>query len=80
MSRFIFYRVTANLICGHLCRLADLIELRKLKKLRLGIDASKLNKGDVKKKRMRPKEDEDMDQGGLKKSASSSKEVMDDEE
>ncbi|KIM91246.1 hypothetical protein PILCRDRAFT_811763 [Piloderma croceum F 1598] len=61
--------------------LADLIELRRLKKLRQGIDASKLNKGDVKKKRKLPKEDEDMDQGGLRKGVpSTSKEVVDDEE
>jgi hypothetical protein len=63
------------------CRVADLIELRRLRKLRQGIDASKLNKGDAKKKRKRPKEDEDMDQGGLKKDVpSTSKEVADDEE
>jgi len=60
--------------------LADLIELRRLRKSRQGIDASKLNKGDVKKKRKRPKEGEEEDQGGLKKGASTSKEVVDDEE
>jgi len=39
-----------------------------------------VKQGEMPKERMRPKEDEDMDPGGLKKkSASSSKEVMDDE-
>ncbi|KAG5340420.1 hypothetical protein C0989_001660 [Termitomyces sp. Mn162] len=46
--------------------LADLIELRKLRKARQGIDASKLNKGDVRKKKKRPREEE---QGGLRKGA-----------
>lgn len=46
--------------------LADLLELRKLRKARQGIDVSKLNKGDLKKKRKRPKEG---DQGGLKQGA-----------
>ncbi|KAG6861866.1 hypothetical protein C0995_011163 [Termitomyces sp. Mi166 len=44
--------------------LADLIELRKLRKARQGIDAAKLNKGDVRKKKKRPREEE---QGGLRK-------------
>ncbi|EJF62350.1 hepatocellular carcinoma-associated antigen 59-domain-containing protein [Dichomitus squalens] len=39
--------------------IADLIELRKLRKAREGIDAAKLTKGDVKKKRKRPKEAEE---------------------
>ena len=38
--------------------IADLIELRKLRKAREGIDVAKLTKGDVKKKRKRPKEPE----------------------
>ncbi|KAI0638440.1 hepatocellular carcinoma-associated antigen 59-domain-containing protein [Trametes polyzona] len=38
--------------------IADLIELRKLRKAREGIDVAKLYKGDVKKKRKRPKEEE----------------------
>lgn len=46
--------------------LADLLELRRLRKARQGIDVSKLNKGDLKKKRKRPKEG---DQGGLKQGA-----------
>ncbi|KAF8915390.1 hepatocellular carcinoma-associated antigen 59-domain-containing protein [Mucidula mucida] len=45
--------------------LADLLELRKLRKSRQGIDVAKLNKGDMKKKRKRPAED--VDPGGLKK-------------
>ncbi|EDR12255.1 uncharacterized protein LACBIDRAFT_292747 [Laccaria bicolor S238N-H82] len=48
--------------------IADLIELRKLRKARGGIDVAKLNKGDVKKKRKRTKEEEG-DQGGLRKGA-----------
>ncbi|EGO02104.1 hypothetical protein SERLA73DRAFT_132900 [Serpula lacrymans var. lacrymans S7.3] len=47
--------------------LAEILELRKLKKARRGIDASKLHKGDVKKKKKRAPEEED--QGGLKKGA-----------
>jgi len=66
---------------GISCRLADLIELRRLRKLRQGIDAGKLNKGDAKKMKKRTKEDEDMEQGGLKKGVpSTSKEVADDDE
>ena len=38
---------------------ADLIELRKLRKAREGIDVAKLSKGDIKKKRKRPKEGEE---------------------
>ncbi|KAI0375914.1 hypothetical protein BV20DRAFT_959968 [Pilatotrama ljubarskyi] len=38
--------------------IADLIELRKLRKAREGIDLAKLSKGDLKKKRKRPKEEE----------------------
>ncbi|KAI0751054.1 hepatocellular carcinoma-associated antigen 59-domain-containing protein [Daedaleopsis nitida] len=40
--------------------LADLIELRKLRKAREGIDVAKLTKGEVKKKRKRPKEEEEV--------------------
>ncbi len=40
--------------------ISDLIELRKLRKAREGIDIEKLTKGDVKKKRRRPKEEEDV--------------------
>ncbi|KAF5321992.1 hypothetical protein D9619_000565 [Psilocybe cf. subviscida] len=42
--------------------IADLLELRKLRKAREGIDVSKLNKGNPKKKKKRPREEE----GGLK--------------
>lgn len=45
--------------------LADLLELRKLKKARQGIDASKLSKGDTKRRRKKPVEE--VDEGGLKK-------------
>lgn len=65
-------------LTNHAFSLADLIELRKLRKARQGIDVDRLNKGDVKKKRRRPTEDEEKDQGGLK--AGASKETVDDEE
>lgn len=45
--------------------LADLIELRKLRKARQGIDVAKLNKGDIKKKKKRPREEGE--QSGLRK-------------
>ena len=48
--------------------LADLIELRKLRRQRQGIDSTKLTKGDAKKKKKRQREDE-VEQGGLKKGA-----------
>lgn len=57
----------------HLYRLADLIELRKLRKSKEGIDVAKLNKGNVKKKK-RPRDESEI--GGLKKGAS----THDDEE
>ncbi|RDB20121.1 Uncharacterized protein C9orf78 [Hypsizygus marmoreus] len=59
--------------------LADLIELRKLRKARRGIDAAKLNKGDVKKKKKRPKDE--VEQGGLKQGSSANQaDDVDDEE
>ncbi|GJE84526.1 hepatocellular carcinoma-associated antigen 59-domain-containing protein [Phanerochaete sordida] len=54
---------------GEKLALADLIELRKLRRAREGIDIAKLSKGDVKKKKKRPREE---DEGGLKPGASSS--------
>ncbi|KAL0580735.1 hypothetical protein V5O48_001293 [Marasmius crinis-equi] len=39
--------------------IADLIELRKLRKSRQGIDVAKLNKGEVKKKRKKPVDEEE---------------------
>ncbi|KAH9482490.1 Telomere length and silencing protein 1-like protein [Psilocybe cubensis] len=45
--------------------LAELIELRKLRKAREGIDVAKLNKGDLKKKKKRPRDEGE--QGGLRK-------------
>ncbi|KIJ69789.1 hypothetical protein HYDPIDRAFT_171770 [Hydnomerulius pinastri MD-312] len=56
--------------------LSDLIELRKLRKARRGIDVQKLYKGDVKKKKRRNTEDEPEDKGGLRAGAK----VDDDEE
>jgi len=47
--------------------LSDLIELRKLRRAREGIDAAKLTKGDAKKKKKRPREGEPEEQGGLRK-------------
>ncbi|KAG2013216.1 hypothetical protein CC2G_010151 [Coprinopsis cinerea AmutBmut pab1-1] len=44
--------------------IADLIEWRKLRRAREGIDVAKLNVGDAKKKKKRPREEE---QGGLRK-------------
>jgi hypothetical protein len=57
--------------------LEDLIELRKLRKARQGIDAARLNKGDAKKKKKRPREEEG-EQGGLRKGVS--KDANDDDE
>jgi hypothetical protein len=57
--------------------LEDLIELRKLRKTRQGIDAAKLNKGDAKKKKKRAREEEG-EQGGLKKGVA--KDTNDDDE
>ncbi|KAJ3991342.1 hepatocellular carcinoma-associated antigen 59-domain-containing protein [Lentinula boryana] len=49
--------------------IADLLELRKLKKSRQGIDSVKLAKGAAKKKRKRTREEEEEIQGGLRKGA-----------
>ncbi|KAH7923657.1 hypothetical protein BV22DRAFT_1113275 [Leucogyrophana mollusca] len=57
--------------------LSDLIELRKLKKLRQGIDVNKLSKGDAKKKKKKRTEGEEfLEAGGLRAGAK----VDDDEE
>lgn len=45
---------------------AELIELRKLRRAREGIDATRLSKGDVKKKKKRSRDTEE-EVGGLKK-------------
>jgi hypothetical protein len=45
--------------------IAELIEWRKLRRTRQGIDAAKLNVGDAKKKKKRVREEQD--QGGLQK-------------
>ncbi|OCH95936.1 hypothetical protein OBBRIDRAFT_787782 [Obba rivulosa] len=55
--------------------LSDLIELRKLRRAREGIDVQKLTKGDAKKRRKRQREGEPEDQGGLRKGA-----VVDDDD
>jgi len=60
--------------------LNDLIELRKLRKARQGIDAAKLNKGDAKKKKKRPREEEEAEQGGLRKGTAIPEDEEDDEE
>ncbi|KAJ7044760.1 hepatocellular carcinoma-associated antigen 59-domain-containing protein [Mycena alexandri] len=61
--------------------LNDLIELRKLRKARQGIDAAKLNKGDAKKnKKKRPREEEEAERGGLRKTAPIPEDEEDDEE
>jgi hypothetical protein len=55
------------ILTNRLDRLPELLELRKLRKSRQGIDATKLNQGDVKKRRKRPRErDEGLDKGGLR--------------
>lgn len=46
--------------------MAELIELRKLRRAREGIDATRLSKGDVKKKKKRSRDTEE-EVGGLKK-------------
>lgn len=53
-------------------RVADLIELRKLRRAREGIDVAKLNKGDAKRRRKRAREGEQEEEGvkaGLRKGA-----------
>jgi hypothetical protein len=49
--------------------LSELLELRKLRKARRGIDVHKLSKGDVKKKKRRVTEDESEEKGGLRAGA-----------
>jgi len=49
--------------------IAELIELRKLKKSRQGIDVQKLSKGDAKKKKCKTAEDGQEVQGGLRAGA-----------
>ncbi|KAH9026454.1 hepatocellular carcinoma-associated antigen 59-domain-containing protein [Lactarius hengduanensis] len=54
---------------------SELLELRKFRRARQGIDAAKLTKGDGKKKRRRkPEEDGDMPEGGLQPGAQVSEE------
>ncbi|KAJ7771158.1 hepatocellular carcinoma-associated antigen 59-domain-containing protein [Mycena maculata] len=60
--------------------LNDLIELRKLRKARQGIDAAKLNKGDAKKQKKRPREEDDAERGGLRKAAAPIPEEEEDDE
>ncbi|KAJ7228241.1 hepatocellular carcinoma-associated antigen 59-domain-containing protein [Mycena pura] len=54
------------LMTGSSLNLNDLIELRKLRQARQGIDAVRLNKGDA-RKRKRPREKQEAEQGGLRK-------------
>ncbi|KAH7907165.1 hepatocellular carcinoma-associated antigen 59-domain-containing protein [Hygrophoropsis aurantiaca] len=57
--------------------LAELIELRKLKKQRQGIDVNKLSKGDVKKKKKKQTEDDEdelHEKGGLRAGAKADEE------
>jgi hypothetical protein len=60
-------------------RVADLIELRKLRKSREGIDVTKLGKGDIKKKKKKKtkeeEEEEQEERGGLRPVASGSHDV-----
>ncbi|KAF4619557.1 hypothetical protein D9613_004981 [Agrocybe pediades] len=58
--------------------LAELLELRKLRKAREGIDVAKLNKGDAKKKKKRPREGEVV--GGLRKGFHEDEEDEEDKE
>ncbi|KAJ7437144.1 hepatocellular carcinoma-associated antigen 59-domain-containing protein [Mycena galericulata] len=60
--------------------LNDLIELRRLRKARQGIDAAKLNKGDARKKKKRPREEEEAEHGGLRKIAAPIPEDEEDDE
>lgn len=52
-------------------RLSELLELRRLRKARQGIDVHKLSSGDVKKKRRRNAEEAAEEQGGLRPGAGS---------
>ncbi|KAJ3537719.1 hypothetical protein NM688_g6637 [Phlebia brevispora] len=58
---------------------ADLIELRKLRRAREGIDINRLSKGDVKKKKKKPREGDD-EVGGLKPGAEPDEEDDEDKE
>ncbi len=54
-------------------RVAELIDLRKLRRARQGIDVAKLNKGDAKRRKKRAREGEEEEGGvkaGLRKGAS----------
>lgn len=53
-------------------RLSELLELRRLRKARQGIDVHKLSSGDIKKKRRRNAEEAAEEQGGLRPGAGSS--------
>ncbi|KAI9434430.1 hepatocellular carcinoma-associated antigen 59-domain-containing protein [Lactarius indigo] len=60
---------------------SELLELRKFRRARQGIDAAKLTKGDGKKKRRRkPEEDGDMPEGGLQPGAQVSEDDSDSED
>ncbi|KAF8138901.1 hypothetical protein EV363DRAFT_1523219 [Boletus edulis] len=60
--------------------LSELLELRRLRKARQGIDAHKLSSGDAKKKRRRHAEEAPEDKGGLRPGASGGAKIEDDSE
>ncbi|KAF5393129.1 hypothetical protein D9757_001220 [Collybiopsis confluens] len=60
--------------------LSDLLELRKLKKQRQGIDSTKLSKGAAKKKRKMTREEEEEIKGGLRKGATPDEEEEEDKD
>lgn len=54
---------------SHLNRLSELLELRRLRKARQGIDVHKLSSGDARKRRRRNVEEPPEEQGGLRAGA-----------
>ncbi|KAI0340739.1 hypothetical protein BDW22DRAFT_1359550 [Trametopsis cervina] len=64
---------------GEKIDVSELIELRKLRKAREGIDVNKLSKGDVRKKKKKPKETE-AEVGGLQQPGVSGTHEVEDEE
>lgn len=67
--------LSAVTLTGKNARIADLIELRKLRRAREGIDVAKLNKGDAKRRKKRAREGDEQEEeegmkAGLRKGAS----------
>jgi hypothetical protein len=58
----LYFTLPSSYVQG--CSVAELIELRKLKKSREGIDAAKLGKGDGKRKKKRTQSESE--KGGLR--------------